>query len=206
MILGTILLDLSVMSNILFMTWTSWIRDFKVYWINTTVHQQYTYTCGMQLAGQHNIQQRIQYHKKVKEENNTLREELSKLRIELNIINVRYERAKTDLARFRSAAGQASWDMIAACETGLYLNMPMVLQMTHSGPPKQVTIRSWFFIVFAWMLAGASSKLGRGRKTPTVPSFGTSRENKSTARVRRDGFVHHSAINGRSRCCVSRQL
>ena len=57
-------------------------------------------------AGQHNTQQRIQYHKKVKDENNALKEELSKLRIDLNIVSVRYERAKGELARFRTAAGQ----------------------------------------------------------------------------------------------------
>ncbi|GAB4815485.1 hypothetical protein N2152v2_002531 [Parachlorella kessleri] len=59
------------------------------------------------LTGQHNTQQRIQYHKKVKDENNALKEELSKLRIDLNIVSVRYERAKGELARFRTAAGQA---------------------------------------------------------------------------------------------------
>lgn len=63
-------------------------------------------SCTPPFAGQHNIQQRIQYHKKVKDENAQLKEELSKLRVDLNIISVRYDRAKAELARFREAAGQ----------------------------------------------------------------------------------------------------
>jgi hypothetical protein len=74
--------------------------------------------CAPRLAlcatGQHNIQQRIQYHKKVKDENTALKEELSKVRIDLNIVSVRYDRAKAELARFRSAAGQVSWAGLAA--------------------------------------------------------------------------------------------
>ncbi|PRW34071.1 phragmoplast orienting kinesin 2 [Chlorella sorokiniana] len=58
------------------------------------------------LTGQQNLNQRIQYHKKIKDENGSLREELGRLRIEAHRTQVRFERVQQELQRLRAAAGQ----------------------------------------------------------------------------------------------------
>ncbi|KAK9808845.1 hypothetical protein WJX72_004842 [[Myrmecia] bisecta] len=58
------------------------------------------------LTGQHNHHQRVQHHLKVKEESNTLKAELTKLRDEHAKTSLRYSRAMAELGRYRSQAGK----------------------------------------------------------------------------------------------------
>lgn len=59
------------------------------------------------LTGQQNLNQRIQYHAKIKNENGQLRDELGRLRIEHHRTQARYERMAAELQKLREANGQA---------------------------------------------------------------------------------------------------
>ncbi|KAK9837355.1 hypothetical protein WJX84_008444 [Apatococcus fuscideae] len=59
------------------------------------------------LTGQHNTQQRIQHHMKVKEENNALRADVARLHDELARQTSRCERAVAQVSRLREQSGQA---------------------------------------------------------------------------------------------------